>query len=91
MPWVQCDVVPTKDCFLICRHEPELNLTTDASKYYSDLAKTYEIDGSSVTVSDILTNPNQYRPFVTHLGFGALDCLVYDRVFFLLFSGDIQH
>jgi glycerophosphoryl diester phosphodiesterase len=48
---MQCDVVATKDCHLICRHEPELNLTTNAGDLYPKMFRTYNIDGTSVTVS----------------------------------------
>lgn len=47
--FVECDIVPTKDCVLICRHEPELNLTTNAAQYFSNKVATYEIDGANVT------------------------------------------
>lgn len=45
----ECDVVVTKDLQLICRHEPNLNSTTNAWSLFSDLARTYSIDGEAVT------------------------------------------
>ncbi|KAL4451383.1 hypothetical protein ABPG77_009455 [Micractinium sp. CCAP 211/92] len=46
--FIECDVVPTKDCKLICRHEPELTGTTDAAAKFPDRVQTFNIDGSNV-------------------------------------------
>lgn len=47
--FIECDVVPTKDCQLICRHEPELTLTTDASAKFPGMVRSYNIDGYNAT------------------------------------------
>lgn len=44
--FVECDVVLTKDCQLICRHEPDLVATTDAKTKFPDLVKNYTIDST---------------------------------------------
>lgn len=43
--FIECDVVLTKDLVPICRHEPDLNDTTDAFSKFPDLLTTYIIDG----------------------------------------------
>jgi glycerophosphoryl diester phosphodiesterase len=45
----ECDVVVTSDLQLICRHEPNLNSTTDAWQHFQDRAATYTIDGEAVS------------------------------------------
>jgi glycerophosphoryl diester phosphodiesterase len=45
----ECDVVVTRDLQLICRHEPNLNSTTDAWQRFPDRAATYTIDGEVVS------------------------------------------
>jgi glycerophosphoryl diester phosphodiesterase len=44
--FIECDVVMTKDCQLICRHEPDLLGTTDAGTKFPDLIKNYTVDAS---------------------------------------------
>ena len=93
---MQCDVVPTKDCILICRHEPEMNLTTDASKYYSNIATTYEIDGANVTVSNRLLTPKAANVLAWCCAGGQCR-LVHQKLtqirklLSFLFIGDLQH
>ncbi len=47
----QCDVVVTKDQKLVCRHEPMLELTTDAMDKFPDRVKTYNLPeaGGNIT------------------------------------------
>jgi glycerophosphoryl diester phosphodiesterase len=45
----ECDVVVTQDLQLICRHEPNLNSTTDAWQHFQERAATYTIDGEAVS------------------------------------------
>lgn len=47
--FIECDVVPTKDCKLICRHEPDLSATTNANKKFPKLVRTVNVDGSNMT------------------------------------------
>ncbi|KAK9804364.1 hypothetical protein WJX72_009370 [[Myrmecia] bisecta] len=47
--FIECDVVLTKDCHMICRHEPNLNETTDAFQKVPHLQRTYMIDGNAVS------------------------------------------
>ena len=44
--FVECDVVLTKDCQLICRHEPDLVATTDAKTKFPELVRNYTIDST---------------------------------------------
>ena len=45
----------TKDCQLICRHEPDLVATTDAKTKFPGLIKNYTIDSTlNGTVSLLL-------------------------------------
>jgi len=43
----RCDAVLTRDLHLICRHEPNINDTTNAWDLFPDKAATYLIDGES--------------------------------------------
>lgn len=45
----ECDVVVTRDLQLVCRHEPNLNSTTDAWQLFPHRAATYSIDGEAVS------------------------------------------
>jgi glycerophosphoryl diester phosphodiesterase len=47
--FIECDLVVTRDLQLICRHEPNLNTTTDAWSLFPDRLATYDIDGERVT------------------------------------------
>eukprot|EP00775_Hariotina_reticulata_P005579 gene5579-5817_t len=47
--FIECDLVVTRDLQLICRHEPNLNSTTNAWSVFPDRVTTYDIDGESVT------------------------------------------
>ncbi|KAF6257834.1 glycerophosphoryl diester phosphodiesterase family protein [Scenedesmus sp. NREL 46B-D3] len=47
--FIECDVVVTQDLQLICRHEPNLNSTTDAWQHFSHRVATYTIDGEPVS------------------------------------------
>lgn len=47
--FIECDVVPTKDCKLICRHEPDLSGTTNALALFPELKTTYNVDGADMT------------------------------------------
>lgn len=49
--FVECDVVLTKDCQPICRHEPEVSGTTDALHKFPHLLRNATIDGKEVRVS----------------------------------------
>lgn len=42
--FIECDVVMTQDCQLICRHEPDLFGTTDAATKFPNLIKNYTVD-----------------------------------------------
>ncbi|KAK9787116.1 hypothetical protein WJX73_005239 [Symbiochloris irregularis] len=43
--FVECDVVLTKDCQAICRHEPDVSQTTDALHKFPHLLRNDTIDG----------------------------------------------
>jgi glycerophosphoryl diester phosphodiesterase len=47
--FTECDVVVTRDLQLICRHEPNLNSTTDAWQRFPHHAATYIIDGETIS------------------------------------------
>lgn len=69
----------TRDCQLICRHEPDLLATTDAETKFPDLVKNYTIDSTlSGTVSrtppDIL--PKDSTALLSHQVEAVLRLLV---------------
>ena len=43
--FIECDVVLTKDCHPICRHEPDISQTTDAIAKFPNHRKNLTIDG----------------------------------------------
>lgn len=43
--FIECDVVLTRDCQPICRHEPDISQTTDALKKFPDRQRNVTIDG----------------------------------------------
>lgn len=47
--FIECDVQLTKDLEMICRHEQNLNDTTDAAEKFPERVKTYVIDGEAST------------------------------------------
>ncbi|OLM09512.1 Glycerophosphoryl diester phosphodiesterase [Pseudonocardia sp. Ae706_Ps2] len=49
--FVECDVVPTRDGHLVCRHEPEIGGTTDVARRpeFASRRTTKSIDGTSYT------------------------------------------
>ncbi|GMH45298.1 hypothetical protein BSKO_13255 [Bryopsis sp. KO-2023] len=46
--FIECDVVVTKDKHLICRHEPNLSLSTDADEKFPEKRGRYTIDGEEL-------------------------------------------
>lgn len=50
----QCDVVLTKDCQLVCRHEPNIANTTDAAQKFPNMIRNYTVDG--VKEEGVFTN-----------------------------------
>ena len=47
--FIECDVILTRDLVPICRHEADLNLTTDAAVKFPHRVNTYTIDGKTHT------------------------------------------
>lgn len=43
--FIECDIVLTKDCELICRHEPLVSGTTNADQVFPDRVRNYTVDG----------------------------------------------
>ena len=43
---IECDIVLTKDCVPICRHEPELITTTDALTKFPQLRRNFTVDAN---------------------------------------------
>lgn len=50
--FIECDVVLTKDCQPICRHEPDISHTTDALMKFPTQQKNRTIDGVAHLVGD---------------------------------------
>ncbi|KAK9806395.1 hypothetical protein WJX73_000879 [Symbiochloris irregularis] len=71
--FIECDVVLTKDCKPICRHEPDISQTTDAMQKYPGRMRNATIDGQTLegifatdfTLKEIKTlralQPRSYR------------------------------
>jgi glycerophosphoryl diester phosphodiesterase len=47
--FIECDVLLTRDLAPICRHDPDLNVTTNAADLFPDRINTYVIDGKEHT------------------------------------------
>jgi glycerophosphoryl diester phosphodiesterase len=47
--FIECDVILTRDLVPICRHEADLNLTTNVAVKFPDRVNTYTIDGETHT------------------------------------------
>ncbi len=76
----QCDVVLTKDCQLVCRHEPNVANTTDAAQKFPNLVRNYTIDGvqetgvftNDLTLAQIKTLTAKQRLYFRYVGWSGV-------------------